>query len=106
MKRLTFANFGKFRIRWLYEADRITESIPEYLTQPPQLSARAARDWGRAAKLAERASHFYARAGFSLMAKSLMEDASTFYAAVGRSDDSQRCHKKSESFPSYYEEEK
>lgn len=104
-EKLTWQNFGKFRHTWIHEADRIIAECEDYTAQPPSVSDQSLRHWRRAAKLYERSADFYRRAGLGLMAIASWQDAEECYAALSMIDDRERCRKKADSIPVYYEED-
>jgi hypothetical protein len=102
--KLTYDNFGKFRQRWIYDADRLIGEADEILSSSVADSERAERLKRRAAKFLETAAGFYGRAGLGLQAKAAWARAGGVYADLERTEDADRCNRCARAIPDYWKE--
>jgi hypothetical protein len=102
--KLTYDNFGKFRQRWIYDADRLVREADEILSNSIAGGEQAERLKRRAAKFLETAAGSFGRAGLGLQAKAAWARAGGVYADLGREEDAARCSRCARAIPDYWNE--
>ncbi|MFM7292982.1 MAG: hypothetical protein ACKOWG_19670 [Planctomycetia bacterium] len=100
-----WANFGRFRHTWIFEADRLMRDCAEWTAAAVSQDDKSRRLRRRAAKLYERAADFYRRGSLGLVASVAWQKAADCYAALDMHEDAARCKKKADSIPVYWSDD-
>ena len=104
-RRLTYSNFGKFRLRWLSLGDRYSRDAADLLATTSVGGEKGERLRRRAAELFKWAGNHSRQAGLGLLAKAAFTRSANLLAGLGLHADAEARRRLAESIPDYWRED-